>query len=123
MLIPVVTRDRAFQRNFVQRLSQLGVTYKGSPVVEGAGERYFDPSPRGGNGIGSRFILFAAHADGQVTALKQLANDFADVLELRDQASAGIRLVRPDGYTGYVAGDIRKRSLEAARRVLQAQVA
>ena len=30
---------------------------RGSPIVEGPGKRYFDDSMRGGNGIGSRFLL------------------------------------------------------------------
>src|SRR5262245_18520143 len=55
--IPVVTRLPPFRRAFVNNLSQLGVTYRGSPIVEGAGERYLDDSMRGGNGISSRFLL------------------------------------------------------------------
>jgi hypothetical protein len=37
----------------VQRLSELGIAYSGSPIIEGPGERYFDDSLRGGKGIGS----------------------------------------------------------------------
>ena len=56
-VIPMVSRLAPFQHAFVKRLSELGVAYGGSPIVEGAGERYFDESLRGGNGIRSRFLL------------------------------------------------------------------
>ena len=56
-VIPVVSRLAPFQHAFVKALSELGVAYGGSPIVEGAGERYFDDSLRGGKGIGSRFLL------------------------------------------------------------------
>jgi hypothetical protein len=46
--IPMVSRLAPFQHAFVQRLSELDVAYRGSPIVEGAGERYFDDSIRGG---------------------------------------------------------------------------
>jgi hypothetical protein len=39
----------------MRNLSGLGVAYGGSPIIEGAGERYFDDSLRGG-GIKSRFL-------------------------------------------------------------------
>ena len=38
-VIPMVSRLAPFQHAFVQRLSELGVAYRGSPIVEGAGER------------------------------------------------------------------------------------
>jgi hypothetical protein len=37
-VIPVVSRLAPFQHGFVQRLSQLGVAYGGSPIVEGPGK-------------------------------------------------------------------------------------
>jgi hypothetical protein len=55
-VIPMVSRLAPFQRAFVQRLSELGITYHGSPIVEGAGKRYFDDSLRGGDGIRNRFF-------------------------------------------------------------------
>ena len=61
-VIPMVSRLAPFQHAFVQRLSELGIAYRGSPIVEGAGERYFDDSLRGGDGIRSRFLLLC-HAD------------------------------------------------------------
>src|SRR5260370_11522759 len=56
-VIPMVSRLAPFQHAFVQRLSELGIAYRGSPIVEGAGKRYFDDSLRGGDGIRSRFLL------------------------------------------------------------------
>jgi 2-polyprenyl-6-methoxyphenol hydroxylase-like FAD-dependent oxidoreductase len=50
-VIPVVSRLAPFQHAFVQTLSELGITYSGSPIVEGAGKRHFDNSVRGGKGI------------------------------------------------------------------------
>ena len=41
-VIPVVSRLPPFQHAFVQTLSGLGIAYRGSPIVEGSGERYFD---------------------------------------------------------------------------------
>ena len=56
--IPMVSRLAPFQHAFVQRLSELGVAYRGSPIIEGPGKRYFDDSLGGGKGIESRFLLF-----------------------------------------------------------------
>src|SRR4029450_2374060 len=56
-VIPMVSRLAPFQHAFVQRLSELGVAYSGSPIVEGPGKRYLDESLRGGQGILSRFLL------------------------------------------------------------------
>ncbi len=56
-VIPMVSRLAPFQHAFVQRLSALDISYRGSPIVEGAGERYFDDSLRGGGGIRGRFLL------------------------------------------------------------------
>src|SRR5262249_34379391 len=57
VVIPMVSRLAPFQHAFVQRLSELGISYAGSPIVEGAGSRYFDDSIRGGNGLVSKFLL------------------------------------------------------------------
>jgi hypothetical protein len=68
-VIPVVSRLAPFQHAFVQTLSELGVAYGGSPIVEGAGKRYFDDSMRGGNGILSRFLLLCgSDAASETTA-------------------------------------------------------
>ena len=47
-IIPMVSRLAPFQHAFVQRLSELGIPYSNSPIIEGPGERYFDDSMRGG---------------------------------------------------------------------------
>lgn len=101
-VIPIVSRVTPFQHAFVQNLSELGVAYRGSPIVDGSGERYLDESMRNG-GIGSRFLLLiGTHADSAIAAeAKYLADIFRDVLELRATARSGIVLVRPDGYAAY----------------------
>jgi hypothetical protein len=55
--IPMMSRLAPFQHAFVRRLSELGIVYEGSPIVEGAGKHHFDDFVRGGNGIRSRFVL------------------------------------------------------------------
>jgi hypothetical protein len=103
LAIPVVSRLALFQGSFVQRLSQLGVTYRGSPIVRGSGKRYFDESLRGGRGIGSRFVLFIGADTDSPTVLeaKRLAEDLHDILEVRAGQREDIVLIRPDGYTAY----------------------
>jgi len=104
-VIPMVSRLAPFQHAFVQRLSELGVAYHGSPIVEGAGERYFDDSLRDGEGIRSRFLLLFDN-DADPTAREsamRLAETFSEVVELRLQPRRGVTLVRPDGYIAYSA--------------------
>src|SRR5262249_60551967 len=97
---PMVSRLAPFQRACVQRLSELGIAYSGSPIIEGPGERYFDDSIRGGRGIGSRFVLIIDDNIDPASqeAAKQLSESFSDIVELRRGSDAGITLVRPDGY-------------------------
>jgi 3-(3-hydroxy-phenyl)propionate hydroxylase len=104
-VIPMVSRLAPFQHAFVQRLSELGVAYRGSPIVEGAGERYFDDSLRGGGGIRSRFLLVLDDgADSSSReAAEHIAESFRDIVELRLRPRRGITLVRPDGYVAYSA--------------------
>jgi 2-polyprenyl-6-methoxyphenol hydroxylase-like FAD-dependent oxidoreductase len=99
-VIPMVSRLAPFQHAFVQRLSELGVHYHGSPIVEGAGERYLDDSMRGGNGIRSRFLLVIdSNADSSAKeAARKFCASLSDVVELRLARHHGISLVRPDGY-------------------------
>ena len=40
-VIPMVSRLAPFQHAFVQRLSELGIAYRGSPIVEGPGKAIF----------------------------------------------------------------------------------
>jgi hypothetical protein len=120
----MVSRLAPFQHAFVQRLSELGIAYRGSPIVEGPGARYFDDSLRGGTGIGSRFLLVCDRdADPAVReAATQLCAGLPDVIELRWGARPEITLVRPDGYAAFTAG-IRYglRALESVRSTLERQ--
>lgn len=104
-IIPMVSRLAPFQHAFVQRLSELGIAYRGSPIIEGAGTRYFDDSLRGGDGIQSRFLLmFSNDVDSSFKeGAKQLGGSFSDIVELRTGAVDDITLIRPDGYIAYSA--------------------
>lgn len=103
--IPLVSRVAPFQHAMVQRLSQLGVAYSGSPIVEGAGKRYFDESLRGGNGIGGRFLLVLGQeaTPSTLDAAQRLCAEMTSIVELRSTPNNGIKLVRPDGYLAYDA--------------------
>jgi 2-polyprenyl-6-methoxyphenol hydroxylase-like FAD-dependent oxidoreductase len=124
-VIPIVSRLPAFQRAFVRRLSQLGVAYPGSPIVEGRGERYLDDSMRGGKGVLSRFLLLLGGDAEPSTAeaAKRLAASLPDVLELRSVPRLGLALVRPDGY---IAFSSRRRAdsaaLDSVRALLDRQL-
>jgi len=107
-------------------LSELGVAYRGSPIVEGAGERWFDDSLRGGAGIRSRFLLLLGRdaAASTVAAAADLAALFPDVVEVRRGDRRGVTLVRPDGYVAYAAPDADDlATLRTARSILERQVA
>lgn len=122
--IPVVSRLPAFQHAFVEKLSELDIGYAGSPIVEGPGKRFFDDSMRGGGGILSRFLLFLG-ADGAPdtkAAAERLREAFSEVLELRLANTAGVRLVRPDGYVAFASDSDAASALESVRSVLERQV-
>lgn len=123
-IIPMVSRLAPFQHALVRRLSELGIAYRGSPIVEGPGERYFDPSMGGGEGIKSRFLLMIDH-DRQSRAgeaAAQICDSFPDVVELRPAKDSGIKLVRPDGYVAYAAHDGSSASaLQPVRSLLERQ--
>lgn len=123
-VIPMVSRLAPFQHAFVRRLSELGIAYHGSPIVEGDGERYFDDSLRGGR-ILSRFLLLVPRDDADPTvteAARRLAESFVDTVELRPGAVENITLVRPDGYVAYSAHDGDPlAALESARLILELQ--
>jgi 2-polyprenyl-6-methoxyphenol hydroxylase-like FAD-dependent oxidoreductase len=122
-VIPVVSRVAPFRHRMVQRLSQLGIAYGGSPIVEGAGKRFFDDSLRGGKGIGSRFLLMIGGDIEASTAeaAKELCESFSDIVELRRTQRTGMTLVRPDGYIAYAASGDRGKPA-SLRSVLQRQV-
>jgi 2-polyprenyl-6-methoxyphenol hydroxylase-like FAD-dependent oxidoreductase len=127
-VIPMVSRLAPFQHAFVQRLSELGIAYRGSPIVDGSGARYFDDSIRGGHGIQSRFLLMV-NSDAEpatIEAAQQLADSFAELVELRLSRHSGVSLIRPDGYVAYSCsgqGDDRMATLASARELLQEQTA
>ena len=122
-VIPMVSHLAPFQHAFVQRLSELDIAYRGSPIVEGAGERYFDDSLRGGRGILSRFLLMLGEDAGAsiLEAAGKLAESFADVVELRRGTLPGIALVRPDGYIAYSAHHDLIAGLQEVRSLLARQ--
>ncbi len=123
-VIPMVSRLAPFQHAFVQRLSELGIAYRGSPIVEGPGSRYFDNSIRDGSGILSRFLLILPNdADSSMReAAKRLAGSFSDIVELRFAQRQGLTLVRPDGYIAYAAHDGGvSAALESVRSLLERQ--
>jgi 2-polyprenyl-6-methoxyphenol hydroxylase-like FAD-dependent oxidoreductase len=117
-LIPMVSRLAPFQHAFVQRLSELGIAYKGSPIVEGPGERYLDDTMRGGEGIGSRFLLLT---DEETAAARQICAEFRDTVELRRWRGPGLKLVRPDGYLAYSAHAADGGALTHVRSLLERQ--
>ena len=122
--MPVVSRLPAFRRQFVQRLSALGLAYRGSPIVDGRGERYLDDSMRGGEGIRSRFLLFCGSAmDAPVQdAARKLAASMNDLVEVRMSSHPGLKLVRPDGYVAYSQrGADALAALKAVRALLERQ--
>ena len=123
-IIPMVSRLAAFQHRFVQNLSELGIAYGGSPIVAGAGKRYFDESLRGGKGIGCRFLLLLGDQASSRTkeATKRFCESLDRLVELRAVRHPGITLVRPDGYIAY-AGEHRDagRVLESMEALLKRQ--
>jgi hypothetical protein len=124
-VIPMVSHLAPFQRAFVQRLSELGIAYRGSPIVEGPGKRFFDDSLRGGKGIGSSFLVMIGEDQEAATqeAAKQLCGIFSGILELRLTQRSGITLVRPDGYIAFASESRDGRlALESLRSVLERQI-
>ncbi len=124
VIIPMVSRLAPFQHAFVQKLSELGIAYRGSPIVEGPGKRYFGDSIWGGDGILSRFLLVLGIDADSVTkeTAKQIAGSFPDVVELRFAPDQGVVLVRPDGYIAYSTRDEEGfQALESVRSLLARQ--
>ena len=123
-VIPMVSHLAPFQHAFVQRLSELGIAYDGSPIVEGSAKRYFDDSMRGGEGIKSHFLLVipSDQKSSVSDAANGLARSFSNILELRTSQQHGVTLLRPDGYIAYSArngGSVT--AMEAVRSLLERQ--
>lgn len=124
-LIPVVSRWSLFQERFVENLSELGISYGGSSIIEGDGNRYWNDSLRGGNGIAGRFLLLLGDNAAPVAkrAAAQFCESFADLVELRYKRDPGITLVRPDGYIAYERQmSDGAEDFESARSVLKRQI-
>lgn len=122
-VIPLLSRFAPFQHAFVDRLSELDVAYRDSPITDSPAIRYFDESMRGG-GIRSRFQLFID--DGPDSVVREAARDligaFPDVVDLRTRQDAEVTLVRPDGYVAYMAHSHGSMAaLNAVRRLLERQ--
>jgi 2-polyprenyl-6-methoxyphenol hydroxylase-like FAD-dependent oxidoreductase len=124
-VIPMVSRLAPFQHAFVERLSELGITYEGSPIVEGAGKRYFDDSIRGGNGIRRRFLLMLGKdaTTPVADAANRLASSLSDVIALRSTEQEGTTLVRPDGYIAYEAKHSRAEAVDSIEALVRTQTA
>jgi 2-polyprenyl-6-methoxyphenol hydroxylase-like FAD-dependent oxidoreductase len=124
-VIPMVSRLAPFQHAFVARLSELGIAYPESPIVEGPGKRYLDEPMRGGKSSGSRFVLVLNEdADpSQWTAARDLCQSRSDVVEWRTGTSPGVTLIRPDGYVAYAADKLGEEELAEVRAVLERQTA
>lgn len=122
-VIPMVSRLAPFQHAFVQRLSELGIAYPQSPIVEGPGKRYFDDSLRGGQGILSRFLLFLGK-QSEVSAkgeAQKFVESFSEIVEARRSERRGVALVRPDGYVAFSSRDCDAAVFAELRAVLQRQ--
>ena len=123
-IIPMVSRLAPFQHMFVQMLSELGIAYRGSPIIEGPGKRYMDDTMRGGKGILSRFLLLLGNdVESPATeAAKQLTGSFPEIVELRMTQGQGVALVRPDGYLAYSksSGD-SSAALRSVRSLIERQ--
>jgi 2-polyprenyl-6-methoxyphenol hydroxylase-like FAD-dependent oxidoreductase len=122
--IPMVSHLAPFQHAFVHRLSELGIGYGGSSLVEGPGKRFFDDSLRGGHGICSRFLLFVGNEAMAAAreAAQQLAESLSEVVELRPARNEGLMLVRPDGHIACSSHHADAAAFEAIRSVLFRQV-
>ena len=120
-VLPMVSRLAPFQHAFVERLSELGIAYGESPIIEGPGKRYFDDSLRGGSGIGGKFLLFAGEGE-PLSFAKQNFQPLSALIEVRPSRESGIQLVRPDGYLAYAthSGDVAK-ALAAVQDLLKRQ--
>src|SRR6185437_10087763 len=120
--LPIVSRSGAFQRRFVGTLSELDIRYRGSPIIEGDGERHFDGALR--NACGRFVLLLGCGCDSRtVEAAERLAASYNDILECRAAPSRGIALLRPDGYLAYSETAPRgPKSVETAHSVLRRQL-
>lgn len=121
-IIPVVTHISRFQELFIDRLSGLGISYAGSPIVEGDGKRYFDERLHR-DAPATRYLLLIPPGDMAVTeAANSLAKRFPDAVDVRSSLDSRLLLVRPDGYVAYQGLQAGSRSVQAVEAVLSRQL-
>lgn len=122
-VIPVISRTSVFRRRFVRNLSELEISYAGSPIIRGSGNRFWHDSLRGGKGIRSRFLMLLggnASVDTKKAAC-QFCESLADLIELRYVRQAAMTLVRPDGYVAYEGAEQDTAALKSIRPLLERQ--
>lgn len=121
-VIPLVSRLAPFQHAMVQRLSELGIAYHGSPIVDGPGTRYIDDSMRNGGILSRSLLVLDEDADAAtIAAARNLADAMKHVLELRVVSRPGVVLVRPDGYEAFAADRASESALASAGTILRRQ--
>jgi 2-polyprenyl-6-methoxyphenol hydroxylase-like FAD-dependent oxidoreductase len=123
LIVPTITHFAVVQNAFVQRLSEFGIHYEGSPIVEGHGERYLDDSMRGGEGIRSRFLLVLGPCESSVERdATTVANEVSDVVELRRTEKQGLKLVRPDGYVAFESKSASREDVSSVSLLLENKI-
>ena len=123
VLIPAASHLPPFMHAFVNRLSGLAIAYHGSPIVEGEGQRCFDGTLRGGNGITRDFLLLCDPGDEAAMhdQLHQLPKRLSGRVEVRSVLRGDALLVRPDGYIA-CSGRSASAMVESVRSVLELQL-
>jgi hypothetical protein len=122
-MIPMVSRLAPFQHAFVQKLSELGIDYHGSPIVEGPGKRHFEKSLSGGQGLGRRYLLMIGEEQEAAAkeALVAFCQPLRELAEPRSTEQPGVTLVRPDGYVAYASKSFGEATIGELRSVLERQ--
>ena len=91
--------------------------------MKGEGERFFDDSLRGGDGIRNLFLLIINRDrdSSSRAAAAQLCESLKDIVELRFRFYLGQKtfLVRPDGYVAYSSHSGGIAALNAVRLLLE----
>lgn len=116
-VIPLVSHLAPAEHAFVHRLSELGIAYNGSPIVEGPGKRYFAEWMRGGKGLEHFVLQHPPNVD-----VNDLTNSFGDFLETKVDDAPGLRLIRPDGYLAFDSHRSDATAIRELREVLASQL-